>query len=62
MGVSYALWTEAADMGRIAGINAAGGDAAYQALPRQLIFHGFGTPLFAFGNAGRRANLSLIVF
>ncbi|HCE15162.1 MAG TPA: hypothetical protein DEQ37_08260, partial [Clostridiales bacterium] len=25
MGVSYALWTEAADMGRIAGINAAGG-------------------------------------
>ena len=56
MGVSYALWTEAADMGRIAGINAAGGDAAYQALPRPLIFHGFGTALFAFGDAGRQAN------
>ena len=58
MGVSYALWTEAADMGRIAGINAAGGDAAYQALPRPLIFHGFGTALFAFGDAGRQANIA----
>ena len=58
MGVSYALWTEAADMGRIAGINAAGGDAAYQALPRPLIFHGFGTELFAFGDAGRQANIA----
>ena len=58
MGVSYALWTEAADMGRIAGINAAGGDAAYQALPRPLIFHGFGTALFAFGDTGRQANIS----
>ena len=57
MGVSYALWTEAADMGRIAGINAAGGDA-YQALPRPLIFHGFGTALFAFGDAGRQANIA----
>lgn len=58
MGVSYTLWTEAADMGRIAGINAAGGDAAYQALPRPLIFHGFGTALFAFGDAGRQANIA----
>ena len=58
MGVSYALWTEAADMGRIAGINAAGGDAAYQALPRPLIFHGFGTALFAFGDTGRQANIA----
>ena len=58
MGVSYALWTEAADMGRIAGINAAGGDATYQALPRPLIFHGFGTELFAFGDAGRQANIA----
>lgn len=58
MGVSYALWTEAADMGRIAGINAAGGDATYQALPRPLIFHGFGTALFAFGDAGRQANIA----
>lgn len=56
MGMSYALWTEASDMGRVAGINAAGGDAAYQAVPRPLIFHGFGTELFAFGDAGRQPN------
>ena len=73
MGVSYALWTEAAGIwnvnrrlrliyGERAGlaysINAAGGDAAYQALPRPLIFHGFGTALFAFGDAGRQANIA----
>ena len=34
------------------------GDAAYQALPRPLIFHGFGTALFAFGDAGRQANIA----
>ena len=38
--------------------HAAGGDAAYQALPRPLIFHGFGTALFAFGDAGRQANIA----
>ena len=58
MGMSYTLWTEAADMGHVAGINAAGGDAVYQALPRPLIFHGFGTELFAFGDAGRQANVT----
>ncbi len=52
-GVSYALWTEAADMGRVAGENAAGGDAAYHVVPRPLIFHGFGTELFAFGDCGK---------
>ena len=39
-------------------VYAAGGDAAYQALPRPLIFHGFGTALFAFGDTGRQANIA----
>lgn len=53
-GMSYGLWSEAMEMGRIAGINAAGGNEAYVALPRPLIFHGMGTALFAMGDCGRQ--------
>lgn len=52
-GLSYALWAEASEMGRVAGINAAGGEAEYKPVPRPLIFHGFDTELFAIGDAGR---------
>ena len=52
-GMSYALWTEAAEMGEVAGTNAAGGEAVYKVVPRPLIFHGFETELFAIGDAGR---------
>lgn len=53
-GMSYGLWSEAMEMGRIAGINAAGGNEAYVALPRPLIFHGMGTALFAMGDCGKQ--------
>lgn len=53
-GMSYGLWSEAMEMGRIAGINAAGGNEAYVALPRPLIFHGMGTALFALGDCGKQ--------
>ena len=52
-GMSYALWTEAGEMGKVAGTNAAGGHAEYKAIPRPLIFHGFDTELFAIGDVGR---------
>lgn len=51
-GVSYALWAEASEMGRVAGVNAAGGDAVYRCVPRPLHFSGFGTELFAIGDPG----------
>jgi len=51
-GISYALWAEAAEMGRVAGVNAAGGSAEYKAVPRPLMFHGFGTEVFAIGDVG----------
>lgn len=54
-GISYALWDEAAEMGRVAGVNAAGGDGKYKAIPRPLIFHGFSTEIFAIGDTGRDA-------
>lgn len=40
--VSYALWAEAKEMGQVAGVNAAGGDAVYKVVPRKLHFEGFG--------------------
>ena len=40
--VSYALWAEAKEMGQVAGMNAAGGDAVYRVVPRRLHFDGFG--------------------
>ena len=57
-GMSYALYAEAADMGRVAGINAAGGSAAYKVIPRALIFHGFGTEIYAIGDVGRNPALT----
>lgn len=41
-GVSYSLWAEAMEMGKVAGTNAAGGDMAYQNIPRPVHFSGFG--------------------
>ena len=45
--MSYALWTEASEMGHVAGVNAAGGDATYKAIPRKLHFSGFGIEIDA---------------
>lgn len=53
-GMSYALWAEATEMGKVAGTNAAGGEAAYQVVPRPLLFHGFETELFSIGDVGRQ--------
>lgn len=52
-GISYALWAEASEMGRVAGISAAGGQAEYKPVPRPMIFHGFGTEVFSIGDVGR---------
>lgn len=46
-GVSYALWAEAKEMGRVAGINAAGGDAVYENVPQPVHFAGFGLEIKA---------------
>ena len=44
-GVSYALWDEACEMGRVAGINAAGGNAEYTPVERPVHFVGFGVEI-----------------
>ena len=46
-GTSYGLWLEAKEMGRVAGVNAAGGDAVYQAETPPVHFAGFGLDIKA---------------
>lgn len=46
-GVSYGLWLEAKEMGRVAGVNAAGGEARYQAKTPPVHFSGFGLDINA---------------
>ena len=50
-GVNRAQWAQAAAMGEVAGANAAGGDALYAPVSGGLTFSGFGTSLFAMGDA-----------
>lgn len=45
-----ALWQEAADQGRVAGINAAGGKAVYQRKEYPVFFQGLNTSLYALGD------------
>lgn len=44
-GISYALWDEACEMGRVAGINAAGGNTEYTPVERPVHFVGFGVEI-----------------
>jgi NAD(P)H-nitrite reductase large subunit len=53
LGVNYALWEQAVEMGRIAGANAAGDDVAYSPVSGALTFNGLGTSLFAVGDNGK---------
>ena len=46
-GISYGLWLEAKEMGRVAGVNAAGGNAVYQSQTPPLHFAGFGLEINA---------------
>ena len=47
---NYALWSQAISMGKIAGINASGGFAAYEEQNFPLAFNGFDTSLYVLGN------------
>ena len=46
-GVSYGLWPEAREMGRVAGVNAAGGNSVYQPETPPVHFAGFGLEIKA---------------
>ncbi len=51
-GINYSLWSEATEQGRVAGTNAAGGDAAYGGVEGAVIYHGMDIGLFSAGDKG----------
>ncbi len=56
-GTNYSLWSQALDMGKIAGANAAGEQLEYKPVPPALTFEGMDTSLFAAGDNGRNADI-----
>lgn len=51
-GLSYGIWNQSLDEGRIAGINAAGDDEEYDQIVPAVSFSGFGCEVFAVGDNG----------
>lgn len=56
-GISYGVWPEAVEEGKVAGANAAGEEVEYTAKEPTLTFHGMNTVLFAAGDNGKNPNL-----
>ncbi len=52
-GVNYAIWGQAVEMGKAAGINAVGDEYKYEAFIPSNAFVGMGTSLFAVGDNGK---------
>ena len=50
-GRNDAIWDEARQMGRVAGINAAGGDAEYKPVVPEHVFNGFDTEVFTMADS-----------
>ena len=56
-GVSFAIWNQALEMGRVAGINAVGDEAEYSPVVPSNAFSGFGVDLFAVGDNGKKEDV-----
>lgn len=57
-GMNLAIWPEASEQGKTAGMNAAGEDTDYQVPSAGLSFHGMNTVLYAIGDNGKNPKLS----
>jgi len=55
-GVNYAIWGQAVEMGKAAGVNAVGDEYKYEAFTPSNAFNGMGTSLFAVGDNGKDPN------
>ncbi len=52
-GISYAVWPEALEQGKIAGANAIGDDLAYSHMTPSNVFNGMNMSVFSIGDIGR---------
>lgn len=57
-GINYAIWPEAMEQGRVAGVNAAGDEATYKEINAAITFHGMNTELYAAGDTGKNEDAS----
>ncbi len=51
-GINYALWSEAIEQGKVAGINAVGGQSVYNNIIPSTTLNAFGTKVFSIGDVG----------
>jgi len=56
-GINYAIWSQALDMGKVAGANATGDAITYEIVPAALTFDGMNTSLYAIGDNGKDPTL-----
>lgn len=61
-GVNYAIWGQAVEMGKAAGINAVGDEYKYEAFIPSNAFSGMGTTLFAVGDNGKEPDKAYKTF
>lgn len=54
--INYGIWSQAVEMGKVAGANAAGDSLEYETVSAGLTFHGMDTSLFAIGDVGKDPN------
>lgn len=52
-GINYGVWSQAIEMGKVAGANAAGDSLTFEINPPTLTFEGMNTALFAGGDNGK---------
>lgn len=61
-GINYALWSEAIEQGKAAGINAAGGSYAYETIIPSTTLNAFGSKVFSIGDVGSDPNAEYEVY
>lgn len=59
-GVNYALWSQALDMGKVAGACAAGDDMKFEFTSYPVTFNGMNTSLYAVGDCGSRGDVEYV--
>jgi NAD(P)H-nitrite reductase large subunit len=59
-GVSYGIWNQAIDMGKVAGANASGDSLTYETVTPSNSFIGMGTSVFSVGDPGKNPDVEYV--
>lgn len=61
-GINYALWSEAIEQGKTAGINATGGNYVYETIIPSTTLNAFGSSVFSIGDVGSDPNVEYEIY